>query len=463
MQIHSFFEKSVFEHPSTEVPKGYNYFSRAEEDGYINLEYIDIFDYLPKEYLSDFKKSLQKCVRRNGYNSLWGLFSAKDFKNIDEMGHYYDSVSYAHLLSVKFKSNQYLSKYCYSMQISLRNLSSSLLITKFRLCINKDFNIELNKVINAHYESKVEFIRQFNMPWYKPNRFGRTFPSGDDIRNRNMYRLISSLKWEALKEIRKTFKCFFFLQNVFPPVFETYSTNIRPVNNYNDRRHGEFWHSVMLNETVADYSLEYNACVCWENDRGNFEGTRLIGYCGGDYPENMKPRFVQHELADVYAIYLVASTLNNIARHDIALCNKKMSVALKSRRTQKLLNSRVDIEKKLYYSRRFVNDFTGDTIDKEELSLRNDFFKISITSNQMKQIVKKIAETRALINEILGLISDAIEYKSSKSNITIQFFMLVIALLSLIIAALSISSTNCNSNLIHEWLKGIIAFLASPL
>ena len=50
---------SDFKRESSKMPKGYNYISHSEEEGYLKLEYIDFFDYLPKEELSDFYPEFQ--------------------------------------------------------------------------------------------------------------------------------------------------------------------------------------------------------------------------------------------------------------------------------------------------------------------------------------------------------------------------------------------------------------------
>ena len=50
---------------SADMPQGFDYIKRESVDGFIRLDYIDLYDYLPKEDLPKFMKELKKCVRRN--------------------------------------------------------------------------------------------------------------------------------------------------------------------------------------------------------------------------------------------------------------------------------------------------------------------------------------------------------------------------------------------------------------
>jgi len=65
---------------STSMPMGNNPISNKEEDGYINLKYIDFFDYLPKENIDDFKKSLRRYAKRNKISKFGRYLSIDDLR-----------------------------------------------------------------------------------------------------------------------------------------------------------------------------------------------------------------------------------------------------------------------------------------------------------------------------------------------------------------------------------------------
>ena len=43
----NFEDHRINDDSSDEMPKGFNYLTHSIEDGYINLDYIDFYDYLP--------------------------------------------------------------------------------------------------------------------------------------------------------------------------------------------------------------------------------------------------------------------------------------------------------------------------------------------------------------------------------------------------------------------------------
>ena len=158
--------------------------------------------------------------------------------------------------------------------------------------------------------------------------------------------MISQLKWQILKEIRKIYSVRFWDDGIFTPTFETYSTNIRPSN---ERRNLEFWDSISF-DRVADYAPTYNACVCWDYKHGENEGIRLAAFCGGNYSrDDHLPEIAHHDISDIYGVYLTAATLEYVADRDIAICNKKISKVIRKAKTSSVLKVRVAVERKLYY------------------------------------------------------------------------------------------------------------------
>ena len=69
-------------------------------------------------------------------------------------------------------------------------------------------------------------------------KIGRASHTGNNVRQEKIYEMISRLKWEILKEIRKTFSVRFWNDQILVPTIETYSTNIRSSK---ERDNLEFW------------------------------------------------------------------------------------------------------------------------------------------------------------------------------------------------------------------------------
>ena len=421
---------------SDAMPLGYDFSTKKNEVGYLNLEYLDFYDYLPKENLDIFKRELKLCVAKNKLAPFGPFRTSKDIDIIDNMGRYVDRMAFSNILVTKFCHNEYLGQYSSQVSISLRNLSASFLVVKYRFHINKEFNEQINIICKTEFSPFTDVSRQFNIPWYQPWKFGRAMFTGNDAREKKLYMLIAELKWEAFAELRRYFTIHFEHNQIFPTTFETYLTNIRPNNAQENRG---FWNSVMLGYH-PDYAPKYNACVSWEYRHSQNEGMRCAAYCGGDYSDSDHlPGIAKHDLAGIYAVYMVASSINRVAERDIALCNKQISKVIRKSKTAPILKTRVNVEKKLYYSYRFISEFTGGTIDYDDVkAFRSQLYKHgSVSENCLKNISNNTAETKNQIDMLLKILNDAAEYGSAKSNMTLQWFMMIITVLSLVVAIIA--------------------------
>ena len=77
----------------------------------------------------------------------------------------------------------------------------------------------------------------------------------------------------------------------------------------------------------------------------------------------------------------------------------------------------------------------------------------------LKVYLKESKETKVQIDNILKLLNDAAEYRSSESNIKLQWIMMIVTILSLFVALYSIKNgdvINEIKNLI-EWIKTLIS------
>lgn len=445
-----FREKNYFSEASADMPKGFDYKERKIVEGILTLDYIDFYDYLPKEDISDFKKNLIKYVEKNKVSPFSASYSRKDLDRIDHHGWFSDGMSLSNLQTLKFQKNRYLREHCSGISISIQNLSTTFSVVKYRIHIGETFNTRIADICKSKYCGYTKVFRSLETPWYAVRKFGKSYYTGDDLRKEHFYEAISELKWQCFKEVRKNFGMHFEKNRLFPPVFETYSTNIRPSG---EREKQAFWNSIMVGYET-DYSSEYNTCVCWDYRESEKEGPRLAAYCGGDYSNhNHIPGFAHHDISDAYAVYLTAAALERIARRDIAVCNKKINKAIKRKRTTELLKVRVAVERKLYYSYRFISEFSGKAIDFDDVdSFCNEFVKKgSISLHCLKNISKNTDDIKNQIDKLLKILNNAAEYRSSKSNIRLQWMMMIITILSLLIALFSIKDGLILDGIIDLW------------
>lgn len=420
----------------SEMPHGFDQSKKQDVEGRIELKHIDFFDYLPKEDAETFKKALRKFALSNRVPMFSFLRTREVDDRVDSMGRYFDGPAFSNLYSIAFSHNDYLIKYAPQIDVSIHNLSTSFLVAKYRVYISDTFNEELQQIYKGEYQPFSDVSPQFNIPWYKPWKFGRSTRQSDDARYKAVYLKLSELKWAIYKEIKKNVKIYFADAGLFPPTFATYHTNIRPSSN---RKKLNFWYSIGL-DYAPDYSQLYNLCVGWDRNISENEGLSLSAFCGSNYTNgDYTPGIAEHNCADIYCAYMVADTLRSMAERDIAICNKWISKAIRKAGSIKLLKVRAAVEKNLYYSYRFMSEFTGEAIDMGDFpDFRNPMMKKgSFTESRLNRIADYISETKDQIDAILHLLDDSAEFRTAKSTLALQLFMMVITILSLIVAVIA--------------------------
>ncbi len=220
-----------------------------------------------------------------------------------------------------------------------------------------------------------------------------------------------------------------------------------------DRTQLDFWYSIGLDHN-PDYSQLFNLCVGWDERIGENEGMRLSALCGGEYKsEDHLPGIAEYNCSMIYCVYMVASTIRRIVERDIAICNKKISRAIRKSGSTKLLKVRAEVEKKLYYGYRFMSEFSGESIDMSDVSsFQNSLVKDgSVTKSCLSGIADRILETKQQIDTILHLLNDSAEYQTEKSNMVLQWFMMVVTVLSLVVAVIAL--TGFHINLPDFWIR----------
>ncbi len=440
-QVYFFQAEDRHGQASSEMPKGFDYATSQEVDGTITLKYIDIFDFLPKEDVDAFKKKLRHFVISNKRPSFAPAFFEKDEDRITDMGRYFDGCAFASLCAVEFLHNPFLSENGSKVMVSIRNLSSSFALMRYRLFVSKPFSSEVENCLKKEYDPYNDVCKQFGTPWYKPWKFGISYYYGDDARQKAVMSKLSLLKWEFYREIKRYLGMHFADAQLFPPVFFTYSTNIRPNSKcYN----ADFWNSIGL-DYFADYSQKYNLCICSVQDKNDRTGMELLALCGGKTVQNeFYPEYAEYYLPDSYSTYLVANAIRQVAEREIVDSNKVISRTIIRGNTSQLLKTRAYVERKLYYCYRFLNEFSGNTLEKDVFT---DFVNPgikngSISEKRMEGFPSHVKETKTKIVNILKLLNDVAEFEISKTNMAVQRIMIIITILSLIIALLTLLFSN---------------------
>ena len=122
------------------------------------------------------------------------------------------------------------------------------------------------------------------------------------------------------------------------------------------------------------------------------------------------------------------------------MSNKKISKALRCWSSLRLLRVRASVKRKLYYSYRFISEFSGNTIDESELDYFNNpnVESGSFTKSVITGIVSQTSTTKQHIDQLLCLLDDSTDYQATKSNLALQWVIMIVAILSFIVAGIAL-------------------------
>lgn len=432
---------------ATPVPKGYNSKKQRDEEGYVNLEYIDLYDFLPKEKFQQFKKHIINYRRQNEQSIFGTYMTAEDFQKIDRLENFSDGQSFYNIITCRIKKNRQLSNYCSQVSIKIMSLSPTYLIVQYRFFMSKSFNRDFNEIINKDYQGYFDVIRPAYINWIKLWRVSYTFYSGDDEREQKVYDFMGRAKWMMYTEIASNFGCYFGEEGEFPPCFETYKTNIRP----SLKQPSDFWRSILIDESAMEYSMNLNMCVAWDfSPRNEPRKIQAIQGCGGDSFNGI----MMSEISSEYAEYLVARTFNEVARKWMTICNREIGKELKRSKSKSILKTRLKIEKRLYYSRRFITEFESDLKECSATkrfkpavlhSAKGSFKRKSFTAIAFDSIGDCTQKTAKMIDDVIDHFDTVAENNNTYFGYKIAKYALWIAIITLIVTILfEIKNINWN-------------------
>lgn len=432
---------------STPMPSGYNSKKNTTEKGYLRLEYFDLYDFLPKENFQQFKKQIMAYRRKNGQSQFSFFMSADDFERIDRLENFSDGQVFQNIITCKIEKNQSLSRYCTQVSIQMMSLSPTYLIVKYRFFTSRKFNDELNEIITKDYNGHFDIIRPAFMDWYHPWHCFYTFYDGNYERRKEVYDYLGRVKWLMYNEMQSNFKCYFGEEGEFPPCFETYKTNIRP----SLTQPSDFWRSILIDESAMEYSMNLNMCVAWDfSPRNEPRKIQAIQGCGGDSFNGI----MMSEISSEYAEYLVARTFNEVARKWMTICNRKIGKELKRAKSKSILKTRLKIEKRLYYSKRFITEFESDLKEcgatkrfKPAVlhSNKGSFKRKSFTAIAFDSIGDCTQKTAKMIDDVIDHFDAVAENNNTYFGYRIAKYALWIAIITLIVTILfEIKNINWN-------------------
>lgn len=431
------YENSSERNTTVAIPGGKNQETGEVEDGKIILEYIDILDIVPKEYISGLKKSLKLFIASNKMNFFGPYLSADDQERIDNFEIFHDHSSSSYLCNVKLKEKNKLSKYITSISFTVTNLSNSMCIIIYRLYISQYAKECLMQLFNTPVKDEERISRSYEVKWYNIKKLNVHYRSAEIYKSQLVNNFIKEIKWLSTKELNKYFKIYFYKRNYLLPSVNIYETNILP-----DQNNLKFWRSIGMC-LYADYSSKYDACLCWTNKYKNKYSDSLNYICSGK-KDPMIIKIAEHDITLDFSAYLVASSLCILMKNQIIKFNQKISYVISKEKVSvmKLLKLKTEIETDIYFEKRFLNEFTGNTISDDYQSFKGYRYRESHIKLNFEGVLITITSVKKMLDDLFLIFDTAIDYRNNQQNFRLQQWMFFITIISLVISLAALFSTN---------------------
>lgn len=394
------------------------------EHPYYNIQFIHMFDYIPKENMGKFHKEVNKFKKKHvGFN-----FPVHEAET-EELGEFMPGRFLKNIYSMGIKETSSLYKYISAIYIGFQELTTSLNTVIYTIKLKENIVNVLNEIFLYEFKDYY-YWDDSNLKWFEFWKMGYSCYSGDAYKQAFVDDCVKSLKWNVIKVLRRNLTLYLTEKNEVLPSVTAYKTNI----DGNTNQH--FWYSINVQSPkLCDFFKNHSGCINWSN------GGESLDYI---YKVEGRHSFLNlsWDIRYFYSQYLIRSTIikntYEKAGKYVATINK---FNIKYQPLKKWLSLKTDAEKETLYYKRFYNEQKPEMYDISDFEyMFGNYNKIgdSISENVIRRQYEEIQNAKEVLVQTLEYIDTNIAYRNSKENYSIQRQTLFITFLSMTVATLAL-------------------------
>ena len=414
---------------------------------YIELEAIEIVDILPKEFLPEFQKEIQRMVKGNYVDG----FNHTEETNIDVYKKVHDSFFRFSAASLSFKPGCNFSRYASGLNIEMLSLSSSFVGLVYRFWINEEWKEKINNLCVSDRAKHEYYSGMEKLRWHQFRRIGKGTNPGNIYKEKMLAALLEEIKYRLAEELHKDFKMVIFSMNKKPIAFNVFKTNI------DGNSSKEFWKSIGIEARFCNFLKGQDACIN-PLHRDNLD----LDYI---YKRNKNDRYdsecVAYDIVENFVEYLCVVGVKNAIEDQIT----QISVWIQRGQKANLdtwLQIKSATDNSLMYATRFVNEFKSrGYLDPNDYDVRTG---ANIAMNAVENLDKTVEHCKKLIDDTALVVDSNVEARNSTSSYRIQkttfYTNLCSAIFALIAIAISLLSDEVR-NMAIAWMSNsmIVKFI----
>ena len=391
--------------------------TRSNKLPYFYLEYLHIFEIVPKEKMQNLLKEITKFLKKHSDDfMLRNTFDSEPLEFYNEQEIYSDFAEF----SINEKSELY--NYVSRINFRISTLTTSFCCLDIRIILNKDLKENINQFLIKDVPSKNKFTISRSNRWpFFTKKIISSF--GYSVKNDLLEEIITDIKWRVSKEFKKHTQSTILLANQLLPSVTSFNTNIDIDKN------SKFWRSVGIDPSQCSKDTNDMLYTCWKE--GKSKNLKLF------YMKSIDSTYEAFYVEGIIGPYLLTKMVDKEIREQLAKLNYEMD-----RKTEKNLKDwlklKVEFSKKIFYYVRYMNECHACIQDSFNNPDGTEEGRSSYFKYYYNQINEQVLNTQKLYNNILDIFQSNIDYRNVEINYKIQRSVLVATFISLVVAILSL-------------------------
>ncbi|MGF9850390.1 hypothetical protein ABHN09_02165 [Bacillus paramobilis] len=447
-------------------------FSKSEtvappDDVSLNLLSVNVSELIPIENTLLLKKGFKKLLKKHKPKR---ILVANDATSIDRFCEKASSRlnpgTWFRLGLIEFNENLPIGKYVDHIDIYGMHLSSSLIMLHFNITPSDSYKRDLEELIKKDFKGKRILKTKIMNPLKKASIYTN---SSVNTKKEYIDDLLVELKWRALNYINKFFPLYFHTNSVIAPSVETYKVNellCHLQRNSKDKKHNFFYRSVGLSRDdnlFHEISKDGIWQLLFNEESGELHNpVKLL--CNSYFqPNQYLANPVNHQIEiEAFENSIMILPILTIRKYlefqteQLAKYRNKIYKYIQNKRInyKKLLYLRIELGQSIQILTRIKNEQKNRSYIFEQLNLTEmepcPKFKNQPTWSEyiVDSTEKLITDTYDHASGIVKILDDSIEILDIKANFSMQkksawltFSSLLVAVLSLLIAFISVYFT----------------------
>lgn len=384
------------------------------ETPYFNLEFLHLFELIPKEQLNVVLEGIFKFGSREGDSNF--------LYNCDKSYDYFEDYAPSSIEPVLIKKNSKLFPYVYKINFNLINVTESFLCLDVMITVNCDLKKCISDFIISNVKYKTSVTGFEGKRWFEFKKLQKTTCLGHIIKRKLLDEFIVDIKCKVASQLKKYIPIMILNSyKSIPPSVSCFKTNI------DENICPEFWNSVGVETDLCDYLKDYSGRISCESNDSNIKYI----YNGTIYSDN-KAIYINSYLY----YYLIINSVNKIIRKKLVEFSKN-TYSISKKNIKYLLELKINIDLELFYYIRFINEY--DSNDKECMEFVSlDKKKQPMIEKYYKEMNRHTDNTKKLYDDIMKLYQLSADYRNARKNYEIENDALIVAIMSLIVAIMAL-------------------------